>query len=93
MIKPALQILILDPHNPDKLIAAMWEYGRKPWFFNSGGEGSGLHISYDSGKNWEKVKSDSGLPKEILGRMGLSFAPSKQDLVYALVEAKTNALL
>ncbi len=34
--------LIIDPGNPDKLFAAMWEYRRWPWFFRSGGSGSGL---------------------------------------------------
>lgn len=25
--------LIMDPTNPNKLIAAMWEHKRDPWFF------------------------------------------------------------
>ena len=29
--------LVMDPNNPNKLIAAMWEHKRDPWFFNSGG--------------------------------------------------------
>ena len=84
--------LVVDPGNPNKLIAAMWEFGRKPWTFNSGGKGSGIHISYDGGENWELIKKDSGLPKGNLGRIGLSIAPSKPNVVYALVEAKENAL-
>ena len=32
----------MDPSNPDKLFANMWEYRRWPWFFKSGGPGSGL---------------------------------------------------
>ena len=28
--------LIVDPSNPNKLIAAMWEYGRKPWTRHTG---------------------------------------------------------
>ena len=36
--------LVADPTNPNKLIAAMWEFSRTPAFFNSGGPGSGsLH--------------------------------------------------
>ncbi|MDX1666276.1 MAG: hypothetical protein R3350_03560, partial [Saprospiraceae bacterium] len=41
--------LVVDPTNPNKMIAAMWEFGRLPWTFNSGGEGSGLYITYDGG--------------------------------------------
>jgi len=44
--------LVMDPSNPNKLVAAMWEFGRKPWTFNSGGEGSGMHITYDGGETW-----------------------------------------
>ncbi len=87
--------LVTDPQNPNKLIAATWEFGRTPWKFNSGGPGSGIHISYDMGTTWEKVTDEdkkSGLPKGPLGRIGLAVAPSKPNIVYALVEAKVNAL-
>lgn len=84
--------LIMDPSNPNKLIAAMWEHKRDPWFFKSGGEGSGLHITHDGGKNWKKVSDEDGFPKGELGRIGVAIAPSKPNIVYALVEAKKNAL-
>ena len=84
--------LITDPTNPNKLIAATWEFGRKPWTFNSGGKGSGLHISYDSGETWKQITSEEGLPKGTLGRIGLAIAPSKPNIIYALVEAKKNGL-
>ncbi len=84
--------LVVDPTNPNKLIAAMWEFGRTPAFFNSGGPGSGLYITYDGGANWKKLSPKEGLPKGDLGRIGLSFAPSNPNIVYALVEAKKNAL-
>ncbi|MEM6697432.1 MAG: hypothetical protein AAF599_03480, partial [Bacteroidota bacterium] len=84
--------LVVDPSNPNKLIAAMWEFGRKPWTFNSGGEGSGLYVTHDGGDNWERRTEKDGLPKGILGRIGLAFAPSQPNIVYALVEAKENAL-
>ena len=28
--------LVMDPQNPNKLVAAMWEHKRDPWFFSSG---------------------------------------------------------
>ncbi len=84
--------LVVDPKNPNKIIAAMWEFGRKPWVFNSGGKGSGLHISYDGGENWKQITEKDGLPKGDLGRIGIAIAPSKPNIVYALVEAKKNAL-
>lgn len=84
--------LVVDPSNPNKLIAAMWEHGRLPWTFNSGGKGSGIYISYDGGESWKKRTAKDGLPKGDLGRIGLAIAPSKPNIVYALVEAKKNGL-
>ena len=61
--------LVTDPTNPNKLIAATWEYGRHPWKFNSGGKGSGIHISYDGGETWTAITKKDGLPKGNLGRI------------------------
>ena len=84
--------LVADPQNPNKLYAAMWEYHRWPWFFKSGGAGSGLYVSLDAGETWERRSDKDGLPEGELGRIGLAVAPSNSDIVYALVEAKENAL-
>ena len=84
--------LVADPANPNKLYAAMWEYQRWPWFFKSGGKGSGLYVSHDGGETWEKRTSKDGLPEGELGRLGLAVAASNPNVVYALVEAKENAL-
>ncbi len=84
--------LVMDPKNPNKLIAAMWEHKRDPWFFKSGGKGSGLYITHDGGKNWEQRTDKDGLPKGDLGRIGIAIAANKPDIIYALIEAKKNAL-
>ncbi len=90
--KTGIADLVMDPTNPNKLIAAMWEHKRDPWFFNSGGPGSGLHITHDGGKNWKIVKPEDGLPKGDLGRIGIAIARNKPNVIYALVEAKKNGL-
>jgi len=84
--------LVMDPKNPNKLFAAMWEYRRWPWFFESGGEGSGLYMTLDGGENWTELTHDDGLPEGELGRIGLAIAPSNTDRVYAWVESKQNAI-
>ena len=85
--------LVMDPNNPKKLMASMWEYRRWPWFFKSGGSSSGLYITYDGGMNWKKMSDKDGLPKGDLGRIGLAIAPSNPDKVYALIETgKKNGL-
>ncbi len=84
--------MVMDPSNPNKLLVGMWEYGRTPWDFVSGGPGSGLYLTYDGGENWKKITAKEGIPKGDLGRMGLAFAPSRPNIVYALIEARKNGL-
>jgi len=84
--------LVVDPNNPNKLMAAMWEHQRKPWTFKSGGQGSGIYLTYDGGENWKKITDKNGLPEGNLGRIGLAIAASNPKIAYALVEAKKNAL-
>ncbi len=84
--------LVMDPVNPNKLIAAMWEFRRWPWSFTSGGPGSGLYVTFDGGATWTRRTDKDGLPEGELGRIGLAIARSNPEVVYALVEAKKNAL-
>jgi photosystem II stability/assembly factor-like uncharacterized protein len=85
--------LVIDPTNPEKLFAAMWDYRRWPYGFRSGGPGSGLYVSYDGGESWKRYTEEDGLPKGDLGRIGLSISRSNPNIVYALVEAEKSALL
>ena len=84
--------LVMDPQNPNKLVAAMWEHKRDPWFFSSGGEGSGMYITYDGGETWKQKTSEEGLPDGELGRIGIAIAQNKPEIIYALIEAKKNGL-
>src|ERR1041385_5202631 len=47
--------IVFDPHNPNVLFAAMWQARRQPWFFSSGGTGSGLYRSTDGGTTWQQL--------------------------------------
>jgi photosystem II stability/assembly factor-like uncharacterized protein len=85
--------LAMQPGNPNKLIAAMWEHRRWPWFFKSGGPGSGLYMTVDGGNNWQKLTPKEGLPGGDLGRIGIAFSTNRPKIVYALVEAKRSVLL
>ncbi|HUH13443.1 MAG TPA: hypothetical protein VMK65_10050, partial [Longimicrobiales bacterium] len=85
--------LVMDPSNPEHLLATTWEHRRWPWFFTSGGPGSGVWSSWDGGESWRRQTTDDGLPKGELGRTGLAFASNDPRVVYALVEAQKSALL
>ena len=76
--------LSMDMNNPRILYASMWEHGRLPWQVISGGAGSGLYKSVDSGETWEKM--ETGLPKE-MGKMAISVCRSNSEKVYALIES------
>ena len=81
--------MVMDPFNPDKIFVAMWDHQRWPWFFNSGGDGSGIYLTLDGGDSFTKL--GDGLPSKI-GRVGLAIAKSRTDYVYAYVESEINAI-
>ncbi len=84
--------LVMDPSNPNKLIASMWQHYRLPWRMKSGGPGSGLYITIDGGKNWKKLAKEDGMPDGSIGRTGIAFARSMPSRVYAKIEAAKNGL-
>ena len=75
----------IDANNHRILYAAMWDNSRSPYKIRSGGEGSGLYKSTDSGDTWKEMTK--GLPK-LKGKMGIAPSPANSDIVYAIVEAK-----
>jgi photosystem II stability/assembly factor-like uncharacterized protein len=83
----------LDPFNPEKLYASMWQHRRWPYFFKSGGPGSGMYLSWDGGESWTQKTEHDGLPGGELGRITFAPSPAERGRVYALVEAKKSALL
>lgn len=85
--------MVMDPTNPDKIFAAMWEFRRTPWSLNSGGPGSGLFLTHDGGRNWTRLTEDQGMPPGELGRIGIAISASNPDVVYALVEATRSELV
>lgn len=82
--------LAVDPSNSKILYAAMWDYRRLPYFFRSGGDGSGLYKSADGGETWRKLSE--GLPAGPTGRIGVGVSRSNPAVVYALIENKNGGL-
>jgi len=85
--------MAMDPSNPNRILVGMWDHRRWPWFFRSGGPGSGLYMTVDGGNTWKQLKTENGLPSGELGRIGVGFAQNLPNVVYALVEAEKSVLL
>jgi photosystem II stability/assembly factor-like uncharacterized protein len=83
----------IDPQNPNKLFASLWQFRRWPYRFESGGPGSGLYRSLDGGESWTQLTEEDGIPGGDLGRSIFAIAPSDPSRVYALVEAEKSALI
>ncbi|MGB5434999.1 MAG: glycosyl hydrolase [Maribacter sp.] len=79
--------LSMDANYPEIMYAAMWHHQRKPNIVISGGEGSGMYKSTDSGESWFKI--EKGLPKE-KGKMAVSVSPANSNKVYAVVESDSD---
>ncbi len=76
--------LVMDPSNPRILFAGMWQLSLRTWNRTSGGPGSGIHISRDSGETWKKL--EKGLPEGPIGKIALTMTAANPNRVYALIE-------
>ncbi|MFO7893118.1 MAG: hypothetical protein R6U63_05255 [Longimicrobiales bacterium] len=77
--------IVMDPRDPDVVIAAAWQRMRKVWTLVSGGPESALYKTEDGGATWAELRR--GLPGGDVGRYGLCLSPANPDYVYAVVEA------
>ncbi len=84
--------LILDPNQPNVIYAAFWDVHRTPWSLESGGPGSGLFKSTDGGDTWTDLSRNPGMPKGVLGRIGVTVSPQNSDRVWAIVEAEDGGV-
>lgn len=84
--------LSMDPSNPRLLYAAVWDAQRYPHALRSGGPDSGLWRSTDGGDSWQELTRKPGLPKGVLGKIGVTASPAKSGRVWAVVEALDGAV-
>ena len=93
-------MISMNPQDPKVLFAGMWDFRRKGWTFRSGGEnpsapsGSGFFQTTDGGSTWNELdeKSAKGLPAKPWGRVAVTIAPAKPNVVYAMIESTRSAL-
>ncbi len=80
--------LIMDPNNPRILYASTWNVRRTPYSLSSGGDGSALWKSTDSGETWKEISNNKGFPTDTLGIIGVTVSPVNSERVWAIVENK-----
>jgi len=80
--------LTFDPNNPRILYASTWRAQRTPYSLSSGGVGSALWKSTDSGETWKEISKNESFPKDTLGIIGVAVSPKNSDRVWAIVENK-----
>lgn len=80
--------IAIDPTNPDILYASAHQRRRHEWTYIGGGPESALYKSTDGGKTWREV--NSGLPKGLMGRIGIAVSPADANYVFAIVEGRDD---
>jgi photosystem II stability/assembly factor-like uncharacterized protein len=90
--------LIIDPDNPDFLMAAVWERVRPPVWESAThlyGKSSGVYRTMNGGTDWELLNENNGLPnasKESIGRIGLTISGGVDKKIYALYNDGTELI-
>ena len=84
--------LAIDPTNSQVIYASIYQFLRQPWTFESGGPDSGLWKSTDGGDTWTDISRNPGMPKGILGRIGIAVSPVRAGSMWAIVEAEEGGV-
>ena len=82
--------LQIDPNNSRILYASTWNVKRTPYSLSSGGKGSSVWKSIDSGDTWVKISDNQGFAKGTLGIIGITVSPVNSDRIFAIVENKNE---
>ena len=84
--------LTFDPTNASVLYASLWQVIRRPWAFESGGPSSGLFKSTDGGDTWAEITRNPGLPRGMVGKIGVAASAAAPERVWAIVEAEDGGV-
>lgn len=82
----------IDPNNPRVIYATLWQTYRNGHSMWSGGKGCGLYKSTDGGDNWVCLNEKPGMPKGLLGKIGIAISPANSNRLYAMIENTKGGL-
>jgi len=84
--------LVIDPSNHRNMYATTWNVRRTPYSLSSGGVGSAMWKTTDSGETWINISANKGLPTGDWGIAGVAVAHNDGQIVYALIENKDGGV-
>jgi photosystem II stability/assembly factor-like uncharacterized protein len=84
--------LNMDPNNPRILYASTWNIRRNAYSLSSGGDGSALWRSTDGGDTWENMMSKKGMPKGVIGIIGVTISPVNSERIWAIIENENGGV-
>lgn len=79
--------LSIDRTNPRVILASLNHHVTYMWDEESGGPTTGLFKTTDGGDTWTDITRNPGMPKSLVGKIGIAISPASSDRVYAFVEA------
>ncbi|MBC8155572.1 MAG: glycosyl hydrolase, partial [Bacteroidetes bacterium] len=85
-------VVKLDPNNPSIVYSSMWQAYRNSYTMSSGGKGCGLYKSTDGGDTWTNLSNKPGMPKGLLGKIGITVSPVNSNRLYAMIENAKGGL-
>ncbi len=82
----------IDQNNPNVVYASLWQAYRNGYSMSSGGKGCGLYKSVDGGDTWKCLNEMPGMPRGVIGKIGVSVSPVNSNKVYAMIENAKGGL-
>jgi photosystem II stability/assembly factor-like uncharacterized protein len=83
--------IAIDPSNPNRVFAAMWDHFREPDLRTYGGIGSGVYRTTDGGTTWQRLTNGLPASSPTIGRIGIGLAVSNPQRLYVIIN-QTNGL-
>jgi len=80
---------VMDPTNPDIIIAHAYKLYRRTWTYIDRQEGNWLYKTPDGGQTWKRLENGLPLDKP-MGRAGLAMYPKNTRIVYARIDEKVS---
>jgi len=80
---------VMDPNNPDVIIAHAYKTYRRSWTFIDRQEGNWLYKTTDGGQTWRRLENGLNLDAP-QGRAGLAIYPRDPNIVYARLNEEFN---